>query len=99
MYGLQISYETLWVCIGLFGQSLFFMRFLFQWVASEKAGKSIIPHVFWYLSVGGSLVILSYAIWRQDPVFILGQSTGLFIYLRNIALIRRSTNKESARAA
>ena len=91
-----MSADTIWLTIGLLGQSLFFMRFLFQWIASEKAGQSIIPNVFWYFSIGGSLVLLSYAIWRQDPVFIIGQSTGLFIYFRNIALIRRNNNIKEA---
>lgn len=98
MFNITLSADTIWIGIGLFGQSLFFMRFLFQWIASEKAGKSIIPHVFWYFSIGGSLILLSYAIWRQDPVFIIGQSTGLFIYFRNIALIRRNNQITDAKS-
>jgi lipid-A-disaccharide synthase-like uncharacterized protein len=60
-----------------------------QWVASERVGRSVIPRAFWYFSIMGSVVILSYAIWREDPVFIIGQSTGLFIYIRNLVLIQR----------
>jgi len=92
MFNIEMSPDAIWIGIGLLGQSLFFMRFLFQWIASEKAGQSVIPHVFWYFSIGGSLILLAYAVWRQDPVFMIGQSTGLFIYMRNIVLIRRSSS-------
>jgi lipid-A-disaccharide synthase-like uncharacterized protein len=80
--------EALWVLIGLIGQLLFTARFLVQWISSERARRSIIPMAFWYFSIGGGLILLSYAIYRRDPVFILGQSMGLVIYLRNIWLIR-----------
>lgn len=79
--------EFWWVAFGLGGQLLFTARFLVQWLASERAGKSVVPVVFWYLSVGGGLILLSYAIYRRDPVFILGQSFGVVIYLRNLWLI------------
>ena len=80
--------EFWWVVIGLGGQLLFTARFLVQWIASEKARKSVVPLAFWYRSLGGGLVLLAYAIYRRDPVFILGQSMGVFIYLRNLWLIR-----------
>ncbi|GGB10407.1 lipid-A-disaccharide synthase N-terminal domain-containing protein [Allosediminivita pacifica] len=80
--------EGLWVIVGLCGQLLFTARFLVQWLASEKARKSIIPVAFWYFSIGGGLILLSYAIYRRDPVFILGQSLGVTVYLRNLMLIR-----------
>lgn len=80
----MIRWETIWLAIGLLGQGLFFMRFFVQWLASERQGRSVIPTAFWYFSILGGLTLLSYAIWRRDPVFILGQSTGLFIYLRNL---------------
>jgi lipid-A-disaccharide synthase-like uncharacterized protein len=83
-----ISSQT-WIAIGLAGQACFFLRFVVQWVASERVGRSVIPRAFWYFSIMGSVVILSYAIWREDPVFIIGQSTGLFIYIRNLVLIQR----------
>lgn len=86
---LHLTPETIWIIIGFIGQSLFFMRFFVQWLASEKAGASIIPHAFWYFSIGGGLALFAYALYRQDPVFILGQSTGLLIYVRNLYLIRR----------
>jgi lipid-A-disaccharide synthase-like uncharacterized protein len=75
-----------WTIIGLCGQGAFSARFLIQWIASEKARKSIVPGAFWVLSILGSLVLLSYAIHQRDPVFILGQSAGLFVYSRNLAL-------------
>lgn len=68
---------------------MFFMRFFVQWVASEKEGKSVIPQSFWYFSIAGSLVLLAYAIWREDPVIMLGQTTGFIIYFRNLYLINR----------
>jgi len=80
--------ETIWVGIGLLGQLLFTGRFLVQWICSESARKSVIPPAFWYLSMAGGVTLLSYAIYRGDPVFILGQSTGVFIYLRNIYFMR-----------
>lgn len=81
-----MSTVHLWLGVGFLGQSLFFSRFLVQWLASEKAGRSIFPMSFWYLSLGGGFLLLLYAIYRADPVFIIGQSTGTFIYLRNIYL-------------
>ncbi len=85
----NFSAETVWIIIGFVGQSLFFMRFFVQWLASEKAGRSVVPHAFWYFSLLGGMTLFAYAVWRQDPVFILGQSTGLFIYARNLQLINK----------
>lgn len=81
-------FEFWWVAFGIFGQLLFTARFLVQWIASERAKRSVVPIAFWYFSISGGLILLAYAIYRQDPVFILGQSMGLFIYLRNLWLIR-----------
>ena len=78
-----------WVALGLVAQGVFFARFLIQWLASERARQSVIPVAFWYLSLCGSLLLLIYSIHVKDPVFILGQSTGSVIYIRNIALIKR----------
>lgn len=75
--------------IGLLGQGLFSMRFIVQWIASEKAGKSVVPFSFWLFSLGGSIFLLIYAIYRKDPVFILGQAPNLLIYSRNIWLIKK----------
>jgi lipid-A-disaccharide synthase-like uncharacterized protein len=79
--------EFWWVVVGLSGQLLFSMRFLIQWIMSERARKSVMPVTFWYFSLAGGLVLLCYAIHRRDPVFIIGQSTGLIIYTRNLWLI------------
>jgi len=78
-----------WVIFGFAGQFLFMMRFIYQWIASEKARKSVMPEAFWYFSLGGGLVVFVYALHKQDPVFILGQGLGVFIYLRNIYFIWR----------
>jgi lipid-A-disaccharide synthase-like uncharacterized protein len=78
-----------WLIIGFIGQALFSMRFLLQWVASERKGESVIPTLFWYFSLAGGLTLLAYAIYKQDPVFILGQSAGALIYIRNLVLIFR----------
>lgn len=67
------------------------MRFFIQWIASERSKRSVIPMAFWFFSLGGGLLLLSYAIFRRDPVFIIGQSTGTFIYLRNLWLIRHAS--------
>ncbi len=75
--------------VGLGGQLLFSLRFLVQWISSEKAGRSTVPVAFWYLSIAGGLTLLCYAIHRRDPVFILGQATGVLIYGRNLHLIHR----------
>jgi len=79
----------MWLIIGFIGQALFSMRFIVQWIASERKGESIIPTLFWYFSLAGGLTLLAYAIYKQDPVFILGQSAGAFIYVRNLVLIFR----------
>jgi len=80
---------NVWLIVGFVGQFFFFMRFFIQWLASEKKKKSVIPVAFWYFSLGGSMLLLIYALYRKDPVFILGQSMGLFIYCRNLVLIAR----------
>lgn len=82
---------SFWLLIGLTGQAFFFSRFFVQWLASEKAKRSVIPMSFWYLSLAGGSVLLIYAIHVGDPVFILGQSTGAFIYLRNLYLRMQET--------
>ena len=86
---MTITSEEAWVAIGLIGQAMFFGRFVVQWIASERAGRSVIPFAFWFFSVAGGLIVLVYAIYRLDPVFIIGNTTGLFIYGRNIFLIVR----------
>lgn len=96
---MQQFFETLWsrfgdipiaiVILGLVGQTVFMGRFLVQWIASERAGKSVIPVAFWWLSLVGSVLLLSYALLRADPVFILAQSFGGIVYIRNLMLIHQ----------
>ncbi len=88
--------ETTWLIIGFIGQFLFSMRFMIQWIKSEKEKKSVIPMAFWYFSLLGGTTLLTYAIYKQDPVFILGQSLGIFIYTRNIYLIYNEKRLKSA---
>ncbi len=78
-----------WLIIGFTGQAFFGARFIIQWIVSEKKGESTIPLAFWYCSIGGAIVLLTYAIHKQDPVFIVGQSLGSIIYIRNLILIDR----------
>ena len=82
-----------WVIIGFIGQAAFFMRFLVQWLASEKKGESFIPIYFWYLSLIGGVILLIYAIHIGDPVFTAGQSCGLLVYIRNLMLISKNNKK------
>jgi len=88
--------EQLMIVVGFAGQGLFAMRFILQWLSSEKQAKSVIPVAFWYFSIGGGAVLLLYAVWRQDPVIICGQGLGLFIYLRNLYFIRRDSGTKQA---
>lgn len=75
------------------------MRFLYQWIASEKAKRSVVPKAFWYFSLGGGVILLIYALHQQDPVFILGQGIGVFIYLRNLRLLsKQKAQPESSQA-
>jgi lipid-A-disaccharide synthase-like uncharacterized protein len=85
-----------WLIIGFVGQALFGARFIIQWIVSEKKGESTIPLSFWYCSIGGAVVLLTYAIHRQDPVFIVGQSLGSIIYVRNLVLIDRKRKSMAA---
>ncbi len=80
---------AVWLAIGFLGQAVFASRFLVQWITSERQKRSVIPHAFWYLSLLGGATLLIYAIYRGDPVFIVGQVGGLFIYSRNLRLIAR----------
>jgi lipid-A-disaccharide synthase-like uncharacterized protein len=85
-----------WVLLGFAAQAFFTMRFVVQWLASEKAGKSVIPLAFWWFSIGGGLLLFVYALYRRDPVFILGQGFGVFVYLRNLQFVLRARKQGSA---
>lgn len=78
-----------WVAVGFVAQGLFTMRFVVQWIASERAGRSVVPFAFWLFSISGGILLLAYALYRKDPVFIAGQSLGVFIYFRNLYLVLR----------
>ena len=93
-----LTLDHIWLTIGFIGQALFASRFIVQWFKSEMEGRSIIPVAFWYCSVGGGVVLLAYAIYKRDPVFIIGQASGLVVYGRNLWLIfrERSALKQAA---
>ena len=93
--GAQSTTELVWIVVGLGGQVMFMMRFLIQWIVSEKAKKSVIPVSFWWFSIAGAAILLAYAIYRRDPVFILGQSLGFFIYTRNLWFIYQERRDET----
>ena len=88
--------ELIWLGVGFLAQAMFMMRFLIQWVVSERARQSIVPTAFWYFSLCGGAMLLIYAIYRMDPVFILGQATGLIIYSRNIYFIHKQKQTPQA---
>ena len=87
-----------WVLLGFIAQAMFTMRFLVQWLASERAGHSIIPLGFWIFSIAGGLLLLVYALYRKDPVFIAGQGFGVFVYLRNLQFVMRDRKGEATAA-
>ena len=84
-----------WVLLGFAAQAFFTMRFVVQWVASERAGRSVVPIAFWWFSIGGGILLLVYALYRKDPVFIAGQSFGVFVYLRNLYFVLRDRRSEA----
>ncbi len=85
---------TIWIAIGFIGQVCFSMRFIVQWIATERQKQSVIPVLFWYFSIAGSALLLSYAIYKKDPVFILGQSFGFIVYLRNLYFVNKGRNEK-----
>ena len=86
-FKVETTAELVWVIVGLCAQLLFSMRFILQWIASERQAKSVVPEAFWWFSIFGGVTLLAYAIHRKDPVFILGQALGVVIYVRNLWLI------------
>ena len=97
LYDVFVAKFDFWLAFGLVAQLLFTARFLVQWIASERAGRSVIPTAFWIFSIGGGLLLLVYALYRKDPVFIAGQAFGVFVYLRNLFFVLRE--KRGAMAA
>ncbi len=90
-----MSGNTIWLAVGFVGQALFSTRFIIQWIASERRKRSYIPTAFWLFSIAGGVTLLAYAIWREDPVFIVGQAGGLFVYSRNIYFIWREGREKA----
>ena len=84
-----VAQFDVWIAIGFVAQAMFSARFLIQWIASERAGRSVVPVAFWFFSIFGGAILFAYALYRQDPVFIAGQGAGLLIYMRNLWLIFR----------
>jgi lipid-A-disaccharide synthase-like uncharacterized protein len=95
-YDVFIAKFDLWLALGIFGQLLFAMRFIVQWLVSEKEGRSVIPLAFWFFSIGGGAITLVYGLYRREPVIIMGQSLSLFIYARNLILIRRDKRAKAS---
>src|SRR3990170_6787235 len=85
-----------WVLLGFVAQIMFTLRFAVQWIASERAGHSVVPLAFWLFSIGGGLLLLLYALYRRDPVFIAGQAFGVFVYVRNLQFVLRERKAASA---
>ncbi|MDE0147295.1 MAG: lipid-A-disaccharide synthase N-terminal domain-containing protein [Rhodospirillaceae bacterium] len=97
LMNVETSGELIWVMVGFLGQAMFSARFIIQWFVSEKAKESIVPIAFWYFSILGGMTLLTYAIWRRDPVIICGQAGGLMIYARNLWFIYSKRAREADR--
>ncbi len=97
LMNVETSGELIWVMVGFLGQAMFSARFIIQWLVSEKAKESIVPIAFWYFSILGGMTLLTYAIWRRDPVIICGQAGGLMIYARNLWFIHSKRAREADR--
>ena len=93
MFGADTTADAIWITVGLLGQLMFTGRFIVQWIASEKAGRSVVPVAFWYFSILGGLIVLAYGIHKLDPVIILGQLPGVVIYSRNLWLIKKDADR------
>ncbi|WP_256761632.1 lipid-A-disaccharide synthase N-terminal domain-containing protein [Cohnella sp. WQ 127256] len=98
-YSMLGTTEFRWIIIGFFGQLMFTGRFVIQWIASERAKKSVVTRSFWTFSILGSSVLSAYAIYRKDPVFIVGQVPGILIYIRNLVIMRNQERKLALEAA
>ena len=92
-----LSPFDMWVILGFVGQSIFTARFVVQWIVSEKKGESVLPVSFWFLSIAGSSIVLIYAVYRRDPVFIFAYGFGNFIYFRNLILVYRKKREMEAK--
>lgn len=93
LYDVFVAKFDLWLLLGLFGQGLFAMRFVVQWLASEREGRSVMPVAFWFFSIGGGLITFIYGLYKREPIIIMGQSLSLLIYARNLVLIARERRR------
>ncbi|PVB63617.1 lipid-A-disaccharide synthase N-terminal domain-containing protein [Labrenzia sp. 011] len=94
IHAVFVEQLNLWIILGFIAQAMFMMRFVIQWIASERVGRSIVPVAFWFFSIAGGTLLLIYSIQRQDPVFIAGQGLGLLIYFRNLWLIFKEKRQD-----
>jgi lipid-A-disaccharide synthase-like uncharacterized protein len=97
-YDVFVTRLDWWLALGFLAQGLFTARFLVQWIASERAGRSVVPIAFWFFSIGGGVLLLAYALYRRDPVFIAGQAFGVFVYARNLYFELRDRRKADSAA-
>lgn len=93
LYEVFVEKFSIWLALGILGQALFSARFLVQWIASERAGHSVVPVAFWFFSIGGGLITLIYGLQQREPIIIMGQSLSLFIYARNLMLIYKDRRR------
>ncbi|MEH6950572.1 lipid-A-disaccharide synthase N-terminal domain-containing protein [Nitrobacter sp. NHB1] len=96
LYDVFVTKFDGWVILGFVAQGFFTMRFVVQWIASERARKSVVPVAFWFFSIGGGTLLLAYALYRRDPVFIAGQALGLVVYFRNVYFIMLNGRQSSS---
>jgi lipid-A-disaccharide synthase-like uncharacterized protein len=105
---MTLTPEKFWLAVGFLAQGIFAARFIIQWIASERAGRSYVPVAFWLVSLAGGIMLTAYAIYRLDPVFIVGQGTGIIVYVRNLMLVHKerkapaqapSSNRQDAKPA
>jgi lipid-A-disaccharide synthase-like uncharacterized protein len=95
LYDVFVAKLDFWLVFGIAAQLLFTARFIVQWVVSERLGKSVVPLAFWFLSMGGGVMLLIYGLVRREPIIIMGQALAVFIYLRNMMLIFRDKADKS----
>jgi lipid-A-disaccharide synthase-like uncharacterized protein len=95
LYDVFVAKLDFWLVFGILAQLLFTARFIVQWIVSEKLGKSVVPLAFWFLSMGGGVMLLIYGLVRREPIIIMGQALAVFIYMRNLMLIFRNRSDGS----
>ncbi|KAA3519371.1 lipid A biosynthesis protein [Agrobacterium vitis] len=81
--------DLIWLALGVIAQLMFSLRFIIQWLVSEKQKRSVIPAAFWWFSVIGGIMLLAYGIHRGEPIIMLGQGLGIIVYIRNLMLLHQ----------